>query len=87
MLSTLRWAGSAANANSLADPNATFDPTLPCASGEEAARDALVYADVPKTLADRIKAKPQRIGPACLYENAQSVLRFYEEDIILRVED
>ena len=33
MLSTLRWAGSAANANSLADPNASFDSTLPCASG------------------------------------------------------
>ena len=40
MLSTLRWAGKSANANSLADPNATFDPALPCASGEEAAVDA-----------------------------------------------
>jgi len=48
MLSTLRWAGKAANANSLADPDATFDPTLPCVSGEEAAVDALVKADAPK---------------------------------------
>ena len=47
MLSTLRWAGAAANTNSLADPNATFDPTLPCVNGEEAVRDALVLADVP----------------------------------------
>ena len=46
MLSTLRWAGSAANANNLADPNASFDPTLSCVSGEDAARDALVLADV-----------------------------------------
>ena len=85
MLSTLRWAGSAANANSLADPNATFDPTLPCASGEEAARDALVYADAPKNLIARLDKKPQRIGPDCLFENAESILRFYEEDIVLHV--
>ena len=54
-LSTLRWAGAAANENSLADPNATFDPTLPCASGEDAARDAIVYADAPKSLIERLE--------------------------------
>ena len=85
MLSTLRWAGSAANANSLADPNSTFDPTLPCASGEEAARDALVMADVPKQLLERLEKKPQEIGPNCLFENAESILRFFEEDIVLHV--
>ena len=85
MLSTLRWAGSAANANSLADPNSTFDPTLPCASGEEAARDALVMADVPKQLVERLEKKPQEIGPNCLFENAESILRFFEEDIVLHV--
>ena len=85
MLSTLRWAGAAANANSLADPNASFDPTLPCASGEEAARDSLVYADAPKNLVERLEAKPQEIGPDCLFENAESILRFYEEDIVLHV--
>ena len=85
MLSTLRWAGAAANANSLADPNATFDPTLPCASGEEAARDALVLADVPTKLFERLQKKPQEISPSCLYENAESILRFYEEDIVLHV--
>ena len=85
MLSTLRWSGSAANANSLADPNATFDPTLPCASGVEAARDALVYADEPTNLKERLAKKPQEIGPNCLYENAESILRFYEEDIVLHV--
>ena len=85
MLSTLRWAGSAANANSLADPNASFDPTLPCASGEDAARDALVLADVPQKLVDRLAKKPQKIGPDCLFENAENILRFYEEDIVLHV--
>ena len=85
MLSTLRWAGNAANANSLADPNASFDPTLPCASGEDAASDALVYADAPKNLIELLDKKPQRIGPGCLYENAESILRFYEEDIIVHV--
>ena len=85
MLSTLRWAGAAANANSLADPNATFDPTLPCVSGEEAARDALVLADVPTKLIERLQKKPQEISPFCLYENASSILRFYDEDIILHV--
>ena len=85
MLSTLRWAGSAANANSLADPNSTFDPTLPCVSGEEAARDALVMADVPKQLLERLEKKPQEIGPNCLFENAESILRFFEEDIVLHV--
>ena len=85
MLSTLRWAGAAANANSLADPNASFDPTLPCVSGEEAARDSLVYADAPKKLVERLDAKPQEIGPDCMFENAESILRFYEEDIVLHV--
>ena len=85
MLSTLRWAGNAANANSLADPNATFDPTLPCASGEDAAIDALVYADAPKRLMERLEKKPQRIAPDCLFENAESILRFYEEDNVLHV--
>ena len=85
MLSTLRWAGSAANANSLADPNSTFDPTLPCASGEEAARDALVRADAPKKLIERLAKKPQEIGPDCLFENAESIIRFFEEDIVLHV--
>ena len=82
MLSTLRWAGKAVNANSLADPNATFDPTLPCASGEEAAVDALVKADAPKRLLERLQKKPQEIGPDCLYENAESILHFFEEDIV-----
>ena len=85
MLSTLRWAGKAANANSLADPNATFDPTLPCASGEEAAVDALVKADAPKRLLERLQKKPQETGPDCLYENAESILHFFEEDIVLYV--
>ena len=85
MLSTLRWAGSAANTNSLADPNESFDPTLPCVSGEDAARDALVLANVPQKLVDILVKKPQKIGPDCLFENAESILHFYEEDIVLHV--
>ena len=84
-MNALQWAGSAANANSLADPNAVFDPTLPCASGEDAAREALVRADVPESLSELLKQKPQEIGPNCLFENAEGILRFYEEDIILHV--
>ena len=85
MLNTLRWAGSAANVNSLADPNSTFDPTLPCASEEEAARDVLVMADVAKPRLKRLEKKPQEIGPNCLFENAESILRFFEEDIVPHV--
>ena len=51
------------NANSLTDPNSTFDPTLSCVSGEEAARDALVMVDVSKQLVERLEKKPQEIGP------------------------
>ena len=82
MLSTLRWTGVTANENSLADSNASFDPTLPCASGEDAVRDAIVYADAPKSLIERLVKKPQKIIPNCLYENAESILRFYEEDVL-----
>ena len=85
MLSTLRWAGAAANANNLADPNTTFDPTSPCANGEEAARGALVLADVPTKLIERLEKKPQEMSPSCLYENAESILRFHEEDMVLHV--
>ena len=85
MSNTLRWAGSAVNANSLADPNSAFDPILPCASGEEAARDVLVLADVPKQLIKRLEKKPQEIGPNCLFENTENILHFYEEDIVLHV--
>ena len=46
--------------NSLADPNASFDPTLPCESGEDAARDALVLADVPQKLVDRLAKSHKR---------------------------
>ena len=63
------------NANSLTDPNSTFDPTLSCVSGEEAARDALVMVDVSKQLVERLEKKPQEIGPNCLFENAESILK------------
>ena len=81
MLSTLKWAGSAVNENSLADPNASFDPTLPCVSGADVARDALVMADAPKKLIERLEKKTQIISPECLHENAESILQFFEEDI------
>ena len=63
MLSTLRWAGKAANANSLADPNATFDPTLPCVSGEETDVDAHVKSDAPnKRLVESREASKEAPG-------------------------
>ena len=58
MLSTLRWTGSAVNANSLADPNVTFDATSPCVSGVEAARDTLMHVDEPVNLKERMFKKP-----------------------------
>ena len=45
----------------------------------------MVMADVPKHLVERLEKKPQEIGPNCLFENAESILRFYEEDIVLHV--
>ena len=88
MLNTLRWAGLTSNVNSLTDPNCTyctFDPTLPCVSGENTKRDSLVKADAPNQLLERLEKKPQRIGPDCLFENAENITRFFEEDIVLHV--
>ena len=45
----------------------------------------MVLADVPQKLVDRLAKKPQKIGPDCLFENAESILHFYEEDIVLHV--
>ena len=72
--------------NILADPNPIFDPTLPSVIGKEAAKDALVMADVPNNqLIDRFEKKPQEIGSNCLFENAEIMLWFYEDDIVLHV--
>ena len=60
-------------------------PALPCANGEEAARAAIIYADEPKALKKRLEEKTQEIGPNCLHENAESILHFYEEDIVPHV--
>ena len=56
-----------------------------CERRGEEVRDALVMVDVPKQLVERLEKKPQEIGPNCLFENAESILRFYEEDIVLYV--
>ena len=45
----------------------------------------MVLSDVPTKLIERLQKKPQEIIPSCLYENAESILRFYEEDIVLHV--
>ena len=78
MLSTLRCTGSAANLNSLVDPNSTFDPTLSHVSGEEAARDVLIMEDVPKQLfeVESLEKKPQEIRSNCLFEKLKVFFTF-----------
>ena len=62
MFSSLKWAGSAANDNSLTNATVPFDSSLPCASGNGDARDAIIYADEPKALIERLEKKPQEIN-------------------------
>ena len=63
----------------------SFDPTLSCAIGEDSVRDVLVLTDVSQKLVERLAKKPQKIDPDCLFENAENILHFYEEDIVLHL--
>lgn len=85
MFSSLKWAGAAANDNSLTNSNVSFDPSLPCASGDEDARDAIIYADEPKKLVKRLSEKPQEIHVDSMYESAKGIFRLYESDIVEHV--
>ena len=38
-----------------------------------------------KLVIDRLEKKPQQIVPNYLFENAESIVRFYEEDIVLYI--
>ena len=73
MFSSLKWAGSAANDNSLTNSAVPFDPSLPCSSGDDDARDAIVYADEPKKLIERLEKKPQEINVDSMYESAKGI--------------
>ena len=85
MFSSLKWAGAAANDNSLTNSAVAFDPSLPCASGDEDARDAIIYADEPKKLIKRLQDKPQEIDVDIMYESAKGIFRLYENDIVEHV--
>ena len=85
MFSSLKWAGSAANDNSLTNSAVPFDPSLPCTSGEEDARDAIVYADEPKNLVKRLAEKPQQIDVDSMQESAKSIFTLFENDIVEHV--
>ena len=52
--------------------------------GEEG-DDALIWADLPKELVRRLENKPQRVTEDCLLDNAEDILRLYENDIISHV--
>ena len=85
MFSSLKWAVAAANDNSLTNSAVAFDPSLPCASGDEDARDAIIYADEPKKLIKRLQDKPQEIDVDSMYERAKGIFRLYENDIVEHV--
>ena len=85
MFSSLKWAGSAANDNSLTNATVPFDSSLPCASENGDARDAIIYADEPKALIERLEKKPQEINTDSMQESAKGIFTLYENDIVEHV--
>ena len=45
----------------------------------------MIWYDVPKKLKERLDKKSQKITVDCIKENAESILRFYESDVIEHV--
>ena len=80
----MSWAGTDVKANTLTGKG-TFDPTVPLDQPGEEGDDALIWADVPKALKERLEKKPQQITEDCLMCNAKGILRLYEHDIIQHV--
>ena len=54
----LAWAGKNAEVNTLTG-NGAFDPLVPIGQPGEEGDDALIWADVPRTLEERLAKKPQ----------------------------
>ena len=80
----MAWAGKSYRPNSLTTKG-KFNPRIPSVSGNKNAKEELVWQDVPENLRKRLEKKTQRITLDCLKENAESILRFYENDIIEHV--
>ena len=66
---SMSWTGKKAAVNTLTG-RGTFDPKIPIDQPGEEGDDALIWADVPEALKERLKDKPQLITEDCLYENA-----------------
>ena len=81
---SMSWVGTGAKVNSLTGKG-TFDPRIPIDQPGDEGDDALIWADVPHALEERLKEKPQLITKVCLYDNAISILRLYKNDIIKHV--
>ena len=81
---SMSWTGTKAKVNTLTG-RGTFDPKIPIDQPGEEGDDALIWADVPDALKERLKDKPQLITEDCLYDNARGILRLYENDIVQHV--
>ena len=81
---SMSWAGRSYRPNSLTTKG-KFNPRIPSVSGNKNAEDELVWYDVPKNLKTRLEKKTQKITVDCIRENAESILRFYENDIVEHV--
>ena len=80
----MSWVGTKVTVNTLTGSGA-FDPRVPIDQPGEEGDDALIWADVPKKLKQRLLAKPQLITEECLLENAKGILRLYNNDIVQHV--
>ena len=84
MATSMAWAGSNVKVNSLTGKG-KFDPRVPIDQPGEEGDDALIWADVPEALQERLADKPQRITQDCLMGNAKGILRLYANDVVQHV--
>ena len=64
----MAWVGTKTVVNTLTG-SGQFDPRVPIDQPGEEGDDALIWADVPKKLKQRLAEKPQQITEDCLLEN------------------
>ena len=81
---SMSWAGRTYRPNSLTT-RGRFNPRVPSVSEDKNAEDELIWYDVPKKLKERLDKKSQKITVDCIKENAESILRFYESDVVEHV--
>ena len=87
-VTSMAWVGSKTlsktRLNSLTG-SGNFNPKVPVDQPGDEGDDALIWADVPEKLSERLASKPQQITESCLLENAKAILRLYENDVIQHV--